>query len=269
MKLDNASLIGLALGIIEVLGGKYLEGGYIASLLQPTAALIVLGGTIGATVLNYPLETLKASMLALRKAFWGDRPNFNLIINTLVIFSQKARKEGIVSLESFAGSMNDPFLSKAVLLAVDGVDQEMLQNSMELELDNFVQRGESSARVFESAGGYAPTLGILGAVLGLIHVMNNLTDPNKLGAGIAVAFVATVYGVGSANLIFLPIAGKLKNKLHEETLAKEIILEGVLSLQRGENPRLVEQKLLGFLDPENRHTYKSVVPSLPRSRFAA
>jgi chemotaxis protein MotA len=269
VKIDKASLIGLILGILAIVGGNYLEGGYIASLLQPTAALIVLGGTIGATVLNYPLETLKASILALRKAFWGDRPDLKLVVNTIVIFAQKARKEGIVSLESFAESMSDPFLRKAVLLAVDGVDQEMLQNSMELELEQTIQRGESSARVFESAGGYAPTLGILGAVLGLIHVMNNLTDPTKLGAGIAVAFVATVYGVGSANLVFLPIAGKLKNKLHEETLAMEIVLEGVLSIQRGENPRLVEQKLLGFLEPENRRSYKSVIPSLPRSRVAA
>ncbi len=269
MKLDKASLIGLLLGLAAIIGGNYLEGGYISSLLQPTAALIVLGGTVGATVLNYPLETLKAAVLAARKAFWGDRPDLKQMVNTLVIFAQKARKEGIVSLESFTEGMTDPFLHKAVLLAVDGVDQEMLQNSMELELEQAVQRGESCSKVFESAGGYAPTLGILGAVLGLIHVMNNLTDPAKLGAGIAVAFVATVYGVGSANLIFIPIAGKLKNRLHEETLAMELVLEGVLSIQRGENPRLVEQKLLGFLNPEDRSLYKSVIPSLPRSRYAA
>lgn len=269
MKIDKASLFGLILGVVAILGGNYLEGGRLSTLFQFTAALIVLGGTIGATLLNYPISVLKTAILSLKKVFSGKQPDLNLKIKTLVIFAQQARREGIGSLQPFADDMADPFLRKGLQMAVDGVDQEMLKNSLELDLDNFEQQEEMHAKVFESAGGYSPTLGILGAVLGLIQVMNNLTDPAKLGAGIAVAFVATIYGVGFANLIYLPIAGKLKNILLKEILEKEVVVEGILAILRGENPRLIEQKLMGFLNGEQRSVYRSVIPKLPSGRYAA
>jgi chemotaxis protein MotA len=169
------------------------------------------------------------------------------MINQITVYANKARKEGILSLEKELKSIEDPFLRKALSMAVDGVEPHIIREAMETELEYLDEHGKVSSKVFKSAGGYSPTIGILGAVLGLIHVMENLNDPSKLGSGIAVAFVATVYGVGSANLLYLPIATKLEIRHRHRMILKEMILEGVISVSTGENPRLIEEKLLSFL----------------------
>lgn len=267
--MDLASVIGLVLGLVAIVGGNWLEGGHLGSISQPTAALIVFGGTFGATMLTYPMHALVGAGKSLQKAFKNSPINLQETVQNLVRFAHKARKDGIVSLEKVADSETDPFLKKALTLAVDGTEPKIIREAMELELDNYAEEEEVYGKVFESAGGYSPTIGILGAVLGLIHVMQNLTDPGKLGGGIAVAFVATVYGVGTANLIFLPLAGKLKAKLKAELKVKEVILEGILSIQHGENPRLIEQKLVGFLSQDEKATYVSVFDKQNQQAAAA
>jgi len=250
--LDIASVIGLALALFAILGGQVLEGGSIGSLLQPTAALIVLGGTFGACLLQFPLTVTLKSFQSLAKAFQEPRADNGGVIRDIIRLAHKARKEGVISLEPDVQKIPDPFLKKALTMAMDGVEPRVLRETMELEISNLEEESEQPIRFWRSAGGYSPTVGILGAVLGLIHVMENLEDPSKLGVGIAVAFVATVYGVGLANLVYLPISGKLKLKCRDQLIAKEIMLVGVISILEGENPRLIEDKLKSFLSRKER-----------------
>jgi chemotaxis protein MotA len=245
--LDIASVIGLILAITAILGGQALEGGKVGSLLQSTAALIVLGGTFGACLLQFPLAVALKSFKSVIKAFQEPKTNNKEVIHEIIRLANKARKEGVISLETDAQKISDPFLKKALTMAMDGVEPKVLRDTMELEIANLEDEAEQPIKFWHAAGGYSPTIGILGAVLGLIHVMENLTDPSKLGGGIAVAFVATVYGVGLANLVYLPIAGKLKLKSKAHLVAKEIMLVGVISILEGENPRLIEDKLRSYL----------------------
>lgn len=245
--MDLATIIGLALALMAVLGGQVLEGGKIESILQSTAALIVLGGTFGACLVQFPLPIAIRSFKGVAKAFVEPKVDHKQVIAEIIRFATKARKEGIISLESDTQQASDPFLKRALTMAVDGVEPKILRETMELEIENLELEMEHPIKFWEAAGGYSPTIGILGAVLGLIHVMENLSDPSKLGSGIAVAFVATVYGVGLANLVYLPISGKLKVKAKSEMVAKEIMLVGVISILEGENPRLIEDKLRSFL----------------------
>jgi chemotaxis protein MotA len=240
--MDPRSLIGFVIAIVAIVGGQLLEGGHVSSILQPTAALIVIGGTIGAVALQFPLTALQQTWFDLREAL---RPPEELapLIAQLGVLAHRARREGIVALERDAEKLPDPFLKRALELAVDGFDSPAVRRMLELQLDKVEEEAEHSVKVLEAAGGYAPTVGILGAVLGLIHVMENLSEPARLGSGIAVAFVATVYGVGSANLLFLPLAGKLKLRAREVSLRLELIIEGVCSLAEGENPRALERRL--------------------------
>ena len=235
------------LAVGGILLGLSLEGGKIGQILQPTAALIVFGGTIGAVLVQFPLSVVLSAFASLAHVFLehGDDPL--LVVKEMVGYAQKARKEGIVSLDAEVEKIKDPFLKKTLMLAVDGTEPAELRNIMEVELDNRAERDENIPRVFESAGGFSPTIGIIGAVLGLIQVMQHLDDIGEVGRGIAVAFVATIYGVGSANLFFLPSAGKLKIRNREEQLRHEIVLEGVISILEGSNPRMVETKLLSFI----------------------
>jgi chemotaxis protein MotA len=244
--MNLTSIIGLVVAITAVLLGQALEGGHIGSILQPTAALIVFGGTLGAVALQFTKADLVAAARGMSSVFLGKKRDLEATIQRLVQLAGKARREGLISLEKDAQQIEDPFLRKALGLAVDGVEAAALRETMEIELQNREEIAERPAKVYEAAGGYAPTVGILGAVLGLIHVMENLSDPSKLGAGIAVAFVATVYGVGAANLVFLPIAGKLKSQAREEIQQHELCLEGVVAIASGENPQLIEEKLRGF-----------------------
>ena len=245
--MDIASVLGLALAMFAVLGGQALEGGSVGSILQTTAAIIVLGGTFGACLIQFPFSVATASFKSVLRVFREPKTNNREVIQEIIRLANKARKEGVISLESDTQKITDPFLKKALTMAMDGVEPKVLRDTMELEIANLEEEANQPIRFWQAAGGYSPTIGILGAVLGLIHVMENLTDPNKLGGGIAVAFVATVYGVGLANLIYLPIAGKLKLKSKAHLVAKEIMLVGVISILEGENPRLIDDKLRSYL----------------------
>ena len=245
--MDIMALFGVVSGIGLILIGQALEGGNIGQLLQITAALIVLGGTFGAVVLSFPLPVLIDALKALGVVFGTFEVNFNEVIEEIIKFAQKARKEGIISLEKDAKSASDPLLTMGLEALSDGTDPAIVREMMENQLEQLETKIGNAAKVWESAGGYSPTLGIIGAVLGLIQVMQNLSDPSKLGAGIAVAFVATVYGVGAANLIAIPISTKIKLKAQQEFVAKEMIIEGIIAIQAGESPTLIERKLQAYL----------------------
>ncbi len=244
---DGLSLVGLPLAIAAIVGGHVLEEGSLGSLLQGAAALIVFGGTLGAVFLSHSLRDVQEAGRSLRHVFVDDLPPSNQLLDSIGRLAIKARKDGILSLEDEIDGLADPFMRRGLRLAVDGTNPTTLRSMLEAENDGREEYEEGPARVYESAGGYAPTVGILGAVLGLIHVMENLSDPSKLGAGIAVAFVATVYGVGSANLVLLPIAAKLRARASRRARRREVILEGVLAIQEGQNPRVIDQKLRGLL----------------------
>ncbi len=245
-KPDLASVIGVILSVVAIVGGLLLEGGAISDISQHTAALIVLGGTMGATMLNSPMAVFLAAFRRLACVFHEQTEGPGAIIDKIIDLATKARKQGIVSLEQEAGELEDPFLRKALTLAVDGTDLQELRKMMELEIEMHEHEAEAEARVFEQAGGYAPTVGILGAVMGLIQVMKNLANIDAVGHGIAVSFVATVYGVGIANLFFLPAAGKIKARAQEEIRMKEMTLEGVTAIVEGLNPKLIRWKLEAY-----------------------
>lgn len=250
MKLDKASLGGVILAVGGIVAGLLIEGGNLGQILQPTAAMIVFGGTIGAVLLQFPLSTILLAFRQLGSVFVNPASDPQAIIEQLVHFAQKARREGIVSLDEDLEQIDEPFLKKALMLAVDGTEPRELRSIMELELDNQAEYEEQVPQVFESAGGFSPTVGIIGAVLGLIQVMQHLDKIDEVGRGIAVAFVATIYGVGSANLVYLPAAGKMKIRIRDRQIMREMTLEGVVSILEGMNPRMLETKLLGFLvDP--------------------
>jgi chemotaxis protein MotA len=244
---DKGTIGGLLLALAGIVGGLTLEGGNINQILQPTAAMIVLGGTLGAVLVSYPLATVLASFKRLSSVFFERSRNLESVIEEIVGYAVKARKEGITSLDSVLPSIQDPFLKKSLMLAVDGTEPKELRKMMELEMDNQADHEDKLPQVFESAGGYSPTIGIIGAVLGLIQVMQHLDNIAEVGKGIAVAFVATVYGVGVANIFFLPSGGKLRIRIREEQTAREMILEGVIAIMEGLNPRMVETKLQGYL----------------------
>lgn len=246
--MERASIIGLLLGFGAIIGGNMLEGGKLASILQPTAALIVFGGTAGATFLSFPFRDILKALRALRSVMFVKSSDPALLIMDLVRYSSLARRNGLIAMEAELPKLNDPFLKKALKLAVDGMLPKALVETMQQDNATFEDERRRIAKVFDTAGGFAPTIGILGAVLGLIHVMENLSDPSKLGSGIAVAFVATIYGVGSANLILLPIARKLTNQLDRELAVREMIIEGVVGIQSGLNPHYLEEKLKVYLE---------------------
>ncbi|MBI5599139.1 MAG: flagellar motor protein [Deltaproteobacteria bacterium] len=245
--MDILTIIGLMGGVGAVVLGQVLEGGSVSSILQLTAAIIVFGGTFGAVLVNYPLSTVVMAFRLARRAFVNEDNNQRETIGRITDFAQVVRRDGLLALEPRIRGIKDPFLKRGVQLVVDGTGTKKIRDILEIRLVQEEGRKLQAVKVFESAGGYAPTIGILGAVLGLIHVMENLADPSRLGSGIAVAFVATVYGVGSANLLWLPLAGKLKVKIKNEAVARELMVEGIVSLAHGENPRLVKERLEGFL----------------------
>jgi len=244
---DKASWGGVALGLGGVVGGLLLEGGSLAQVLQPTAALIVFGGTAGAVLIQFPLPVVFKAVRHLAHVFWQPKHNPREMVRELVKYANRARREGIVSLDAELEHLQEPFLKKSLMLAVDGTEPQELRSMMELELQNQADHEEKIPQVFESAGGFSPTIGIIGAVMGLIQVMQHLDKIDEVGRGIAVAFVATIYGVGAANLFLLPAAGKLRIRVHEEQVLREMTLEGVVSILEGMNPRMLETRLLGFL----------------------
>lgn len=245
--MDRISIAGLLLGLAAIVGGLMLEGGHPSSLLQVTAFLVVVGGTTGAVMLQSSAEQFSD---ALRMARWVFKPPVHepkKVIGRVSGWSQIARRSGLLALETAIDASREPFERKGLQLLVDGAEPNVLREALELEINAFEARHRAAARVWEAAGGYAPTVGILGAVMGLIQVMENLTDPSKLGAGIAVAFVATIYGVGLANLVFLPIANKIKALIARDVSMREMLIEGLVGIANGENPRSIEIRLQGYL----------------------
>ena len=244
---DKSTFGGILIALIGIGCGLVLEGGRIAQVVQPTAALIVIGGTIGAVMVQFPLSVVVQAALHLKDVFLNVEEESDELVKNLLHYAYRARKEGILSLDAELAKIQDPFLKESLMLAIDGVSAPDLRRMMELQLD---YRGEKDARipkVFEAAAGFAPTIGIIGAVLGLIQVMQHLQDINEVGKGIAVAFVATIYGVGSANLLFLPWAGKLKIRMREKQVVQEMTLEAIISIMEGINPRTLEMRLKSAL----------------------
>lgn len=245
--MDGISVVGLLLGLAAIIGGQILEGGHIGSLIQPTALFIIVGGTLGAVMLQSPIATF---MSGLRMATWVFFPpvlSKQRVIDQMAQWSQIARKEGLLALEAQVSLLRDPFMAKGLQLLVDGAEPERLRDVLEVEITSYENQMKQAAKIWEAAGGYAPTIGILGAVMGLIHVMENLSDPSKLGAGIAVAFVATIYGVGSANLVFLPVAKKLLAHIARLVTMREIFVDGLVGIANGDNPRVIESRLQGYV----------------------
>ena len=253
--MDKASIGGVVLAIFGIVAGLLIEGGNLGQILQPTAALIVFGGTLGAVLLQFPLTTVVAAFRGMAHIFSAPRKDDGQLIVQLVGFANKARRNGVVSLDADLASITDPFLKQTLMLAIDGTEPTELRKIMRVILDSTTEDEESLPAVFESAGGFSPTIGILGAVLGLIQVMQHLDNIQEVGRGIAVAFVATIYGVGIANLFFLPFAGKMRIRIREVHRRREMMLEGVISILEGMNPRMLQVKLAGFVD-DTKHEKK-------------
>jgi chemotaxis protein MotA len=245
-KLDLATLGGIAIALLGIVGGLLLEKGSIQDIAQGTAAMIVMGGTFGAVLVTNPLSVVIRAMAGLKNVLIEQTVSPDSTIETLIQYATKARKNGIVSLESDAAAITDPFMRKALGMAVDGTDLQEIKKMMEIDINLTEQAAEAEAKVWESAGGYSPTIGIIGAVLGLIQVMKHLEDIKEVGHGIAVAFVATVYGVGSANILFLPAANKLRARMRDVTLLRDMTMEGVIGIVEGLNPTLIRMKLQSF-----------------------
>jgi len=243
---DKATWSGIFLALGGIVAGLLLEGGNLSQILQPTAAMIVFGGTLGAVLIQFPLGVVFEAFQRLANVLFEPKRNPKELVEQLVKYAFKARKEGIIALDSELETIEDPFLKKALMLAVDGTEPQELRKMMELEMDNQAEHDDKVPGVFESAGGFAPTIGIIGAVLGLIQVMQHLDKIDEVGRGIAVAFVATIYGVGSANLFFLPAAGKMRIRIRGEQNIREMTLEGVTAILEGINPRMLEAKLVSF-----------------------
>jgi chemotaxis protein MotA len=245
-------ILGLLISLVSITFGFLEEGGKLSTLLAPSAALIVFGGTIGATVMSYSKEDIFSALSMLKMVIFKSVVDKSGTIEKIVALAEKARREGILYLENDLDEIEIPFLRKGIQLIVDGTNPEMLRTIMETEMYTMQEKQEIGASVFEKAGGYAPTMGIIGTVMGLVHVLGNLSDPEKLGPSIAMAFIATLYGIGSANIIYLPIAGKISNVSKQDAVLKELMLEGLMSIQAGNNPVLIREKLTAFLNPKER-----------------
>lgn len=243
-------LIGIVIALIAILLGNVLEGGHLGSMVGGPAALIVLGGTVGAVLVQYPVSTFVGACKAALATFKKSSVDSHQILEELVDYANRARRDGILALEKVAETASDPFLRKALTMAVDGADATAVSDTMDLLIGQEEEHGEDQAKAFEAAGGYAPTVGIIGAVLGLIHVMSNLSDINAVGHGIAAAFVATIYGVAVANILFLPLAGRIKLSLRDRIQSRQMIVAGVLAIQAGMNPKLVRDRLAGYIHSE-------------------
>ncbi|MEH6358418.1 MAG: flagellar motor protein [Pseudomonadales bacterium] len=246
--MDVLSIVGIVLAFAAILGGNFIEGGDFGALFNLPAGMIVIGGTLGAAILHTSWSSVTR---ALQIFFWVFKPpsqNIHKTVDKILHWSMTARKEGLLGLEIIVETEKEYFAEKGLRLLVDGTEPDAIRSAMEVDLFLRESRDLKAARFFESMGGYAPTIGIIGAVMGLIHVMRNLADPSQLGAGIATAFVATIYGVGLANLLFLPIASKLKGVVGQQYQYHEMIIEGVIAIAEGENPRSIEMKLQGYLE---------------------
>jgi chemotaxis protein MotA len=250
--MDKGTILGLLAAVGALLGGLMLEGGNPVALIGPSAAIIVVGGTLAATLVAFPFERVLRLPVLIKKALFEHREDEREIVELFVKLAEKARREGLLALEADARQIQDPFIQKGVMLAVDGVDAEVIRSVLEVEMASLAERHEAGYSMLEAMGGYAPTMGILGTVMGMVHVLSHLSEPEQLGEQIAVAFIATLYGVATANLVYLPLGGKLKQKSKHELALRQLALEGVLAVQAGDNPRIVREKLEAFLPPRLR-----------------
>ncbi|MCW8825688.1 MAG: flagellar motor protein [Gammaproteobacteria bacterium] len=245
--MDILSLVGLIFGVGAILLGQFIEGGHFSSLMNGPAILIVAGGTLGAIMLQFPMPLFMQAIRQMRWIFFSPADSGEEIIEKVISWSNVARREGLLGLETISETEEDDFARRGLMLLVDGTEPEMMRSILEVEVDTKENFHLAAAKLYESAGGYTPTIGIIGAVMGLIQVMENLADPSKLGHGIAVAFVATIYGVGLANLILIPMGNKMKNIINEQTQLRYMMIEGIVSIAEGDNPRNIEHKLLGYI----------------------
>ena len=250
--MDKTTAPGVLMGIGLILLGQKIEGGHVGSLLQLAAALIVIGGALGATAVATPFHEVMGSLKAFKTAMADKKSDIPVLMTQLVELATIARRAGVLALEGKLQEIKDPFLKRALGFLVDGVEASVARTSLEQEIEMEAEESTAFAKVYDQFGGYLPTVGVLGAVLGLIHVMENLSDPSKLGPGIATAFVATFYGVFTANVLYLPLAKKLSNNSKHELHALNVVIEGLMSIQSGDNPRIVREKLEGFLQPSER-----------------
>ncbi|UHA71639.1 flagellar motor protein [Paenibacillus sp. 481] len=245
--MDLTTIIGIIAGLTALIGGFIWEGGHLSGLWEKTAFLIVFGGTFAAVAVSFPINRLRSIPQAFRMAFRRSETNAEQIIDDIVAMGTIARREGVLSLEDQALQHPNNTVREGMMMVVDGTDPELVKQMLDLEMDAIEQKHDSYAKIFEAAGGYSPTMGIIGTVMGLIHVLSNLSDPSSLGPSIAVAFTATLYGVAAANIIYLPIATKIKTRSEEELRIMEMIQYGVLAVQAGENPQILRKKLSSFL----------------------
>lgn len=245
--MDILSVIGAILGLVALVGGSILKGAGLSGLWSPAAFIIVILGTIAAILLQTPMRTFRRALGIVRWVFVPPPQDHAGLIAQMVEWSTISRKQGLLALEPVLDQLPDPFLRKGLQMVVDGVEPETMRQMLEIEAQAQQHRDTAAAKVFEGMGIYSPTMGIIGAVLGLMAVMKNLSDPSKLGHGIAAAFTATIYGIGAANLMFLPMCSKLKGVIHRQQVEREMLIEGLIAIAEGENPRNLETRLNGFL----------------------
>lgn len=246
------TILGLIIGFAGFIVGFLLEGGHMSMLLKETAALIVFGGTIGAVVISFSAEELKTVPYFFKEVFTEKKIQFGETVDIVVSIADKARREGLLSLETQLEEIDNELLRRGLQLVIDGTDPELTRNMLEMEIEAYESQQQVGIDIFMAAGGFAPTMGIIGTVMGLVQVLSNINEPDKIGGAIAVAFIATLYGILSANILWIPFGNKLKVKTAKEVVHMELILEGILSVQAGENPRVIREKLLTFLSPDER-----------------
>jgi len=248
---EITTITGIVLGILSLIIAFVLDGGYVMSLFKPTAAMIVFGGTIGATIISFSRKEIMTVPKLFKISMFQKLTDEVTLIEQLVSLADKVRREGLLHLENELPKLNDRFMRKGIQLVVDGADPELIRRIMETEIYAIKERHQTGASIFQAAGGYAPTMGIIGTVMGLVHVLSNLESPDMLGPSIALAFIATLYGVGSANLLWIPISEKLKNLSNKEVMMREMMLEGIMCIQAGYNPVLIRERLTAFLKPKS------------------
>jgi chemotaxis protein MotA len=264
-----SSAIGVIVGCLGIAMGATMEGSNIMAVLNPSAMLIVLVGTLGATITGTSFENVKNIPTLFKKAFIADPPDLNGRVTELVHYAEQARRDGLLALDEQLSSIEDPYTRKGLQLVVDGTDPELVADVLEAENDAMRKRHAGGAQPFEKAGGYAPTMGIIGTVFGLVHVLGNLSQPETLGPSISAAFIATLLGISSANLFYLPIAARLKQLSQEELHFRTMTLEGILAIQAGDNPRVVQEKLTAYVPPKLRMTEEEAAAAAQAQKAAA
>lgn len=251
-EMDLATIGGLILGIGAIATAFFLDGGNFGAITQAPAMILVIGGTFGAAVITTSIQTIRNIPKFLRIAFFGKTPDRSIVINKIVVLAEKARREGVLGLERDLKDIHNPFFKKALQLVIDGTEATAIRNILETEVSYMAERHRSGITLFKALGGFSPTLGIIGTVLGLIHTLSNIDDASRMASAIAGAFIATLWGIGMANLCYLPIGDKLRMRHEEEAAGLDLIVDGVIAIQSGENPRIIKAQLMSFLDPKDR-----------------